>query len=503
MGHRGILASMHAEVISRIEARRRRLERVLIVASGSVLFACGPELIDSDGGDGQTSVADGSTGTGVSTQAEGGTDDGISTGVSTQAEGGTDGLSTGTTETETETGEGLDDEMCLSEIDVAGVGDCDDPVGYRWTTGGCTAIWGCTCEGADCEQLYDSQEACDDAYDHCDLCDPCPDTEVCVVYCDGTGFVTGIYCRSQGAVCEEPYVDYTCEGGGVFQPLSADLECAGPGRVVFTRAPTAPTVDSSRVRQAARAWARVTACETASVTSFEALAIQLRALAAPVELVAAARRFADDERRHARAVWAVARSRDPEVEPAPLPQVITPDSLEALLEDTILAGCIGETLSALELEHMAESCRVQDPKLTATLREIADDEARHAEHAWTLIAWMLQRWPELRARAQGCFGRRCETIDLGVERSMPEHGLLADSVRAELWALGRRRVVEPLASLCLGQPARTGGRDASRGLDGVEDGALARACPNPSSFRRDAVAYQEPRERSVGPARPL
>jgi hypothetical protein len=443
---------MRAEVVSRIEARRRRLERVLMIASGSVLLACGPEVIDSDGGDGQTSMANGSTGTGVSTQAEGGTDDGISTGVSTQAEGGTDGgISTGTTETETETGE-APDEMCLTEIDVTGVGTCDEPVGYRWTTGGCEAIYGCMCEGTDCDQLYDSEEACDADYQHCDLCDPCPETDVCVVYCDGTGFITGIYCRGQGTVCEEPYTDYFCgeEGvwnDGVYQLADADLECAGPGRVVFTRAPTAPTVDASRIRQAARAWARIAACEAASVASFDALAIQLRALAAPVELVAAARRFADDERRHARAVWAVARSRDPEVEPAPLPPVNTPDSLEALLEDTILAGCIGETLSALELEHMAESCR--DPRLTATLREIADDEARHAEHAWTLVAWMLQRWPELQARARACFGRRCETIDLGVEHSMPEHGLLADSVRAELWALGRRRVVEPLASLCL------------------------------------------------------
>ena len=421
---------MRAGVISRIEARRRRLEQVLIVASSSVLFACGPEVIDSDGGEGQTSVAGGSAGT--------------------QAEGGTDGISTGATET----GEVLDHEMCLHEIDVMGVGDCGEPVGYRWMTGGCSPIWGCTCEGADCDQLYDSEEACVADYLHCDLCDPCPDTSACVIYCDGVGTTSGIYCWPLDSVCEDPYADFYCPADDIDQPLSVDLECAGPGRVVFTHAPMAPTADPSRVRQAARAWARVTACEEASVASFEALATELRALGAPVELIAAARRFADDERRHARAVWAIARSRDPEVEPAPLPPVSTPDSLEALLEDTILAGCIGETLAALELEHMAESCRAQDPKLAATLREIADDEARHAEHAWTLVAWMLQRWPELRARAQSCFGRRCETIDLGVEHSMPEHGLLADTIRAELWALGRRRVVEPLASLCLGRRAR-------------------------------------------------
>lgn len=471
MERRGTVVSMHAGVISRLEARRRRLERVLIVASGSVLLACGPEAIDSDGGGGQTSVAAGSTGTGVSTQAEGGTDDGTSTGASTQAEDGTDGTTTGTTGTET--GEGPD-EICLVEVDVTGVGDCDETLGYRWTTGGCEVIRGCACEGTECDQLYDSQEACVDDHQHCDLCAPCPDTQACVVHCDGLGWIIGIDCEDQGVVCEEPFTAYVCEASvwmdGVAQPVSADLECAGPGRVVFSRAPAAPTIDASRVRQAARAWARITACEAASVASFEALAQTLRALAAPGELVAAARRFADDERRHAGLVWAVARSRDPEVEPAPLPPVKIPDSLAALLEDTILAGCIGETLSALELEHMAESCRAKDPQLAAVLREIADDEARHAEHAWTLVAWMLQRWPELRTRARDCFGRPCETIDLGVARSMPEHGLLADSVRAELWALGRRRVVEPLARLSLGvtracSPAGRPGRARHADLD--------------------------------------
>jgi len=90
-----------------------------------------------------------------------------------------------------------------------------------------------------------------------------------------------------------------------------------------------------------------------------------------------------------------------------------------------------------------------DPELAARLREIAEDEAAHAEHAWVLLAWLLRRWPQLRAPAAACFARACETIDLGLARSRPEHGLLADSVRAELWAQGRRRVVEPLAAQLL------------------------------------------------------
>jgi hypothetical protein len=80
------------------------------------------------------------------------------------------------------------------------------------------------------------------------------------------------------------------------------------------------------------------------------------------------------------------------------------------------------------------------------LAEIADDEARHAEHAWVLLAWLLRRFPALRDPAVELFRRECATVPLGLDRDLPEFGLLADGTRAELWDAGRRRVVDRLAA---------------------------------------------------------
>jgi hypothetical protein len=221
-----------------------------------------------------------------------------------------------------------------------------------------------------------------------------------------------------------------------------DLHCVGLGRVVLR--PRAVTQLATVSSTPAQAWAHICACEQASVDGFERLAAQLEALGAPIELIENAERFAADERRHATATLAIARRFDPEIEPPRLPPEPSTPDLHALLEETILAGCIGETLSALELEHMLAACL--DDALAYTLAEIADDEARHAEHAWVLLAWLLRRFPALRDPAMQLFRRDCATVPLGLDRDLPEFGLLADAARAELWDVGRRRVVDRLAA---------------------------------------------------------
>jgi hypothetical protein len=83
------------------------------------------------------------------------------------------------------------------------------------------------------------------------------------------------------------------------------------------------------------------------------------------------------------------------------------------------------------------------------LAEIVDDEARHAEHAWVLLAWFLRRFPALRDPAMQLFRRPCCTVPLGLDHDLPAFGLLADDTRAELWNAGRRRVVDRLAAQVL------------------------------------------------------
>jgi rubrerythrin len=396
---------MDTTVLARIDARGRRLELVLFTA---LVSGCGPEGIDP--------VADAET---------------------TTSEPNDEGI---VVETGSETGATGDHQICLAVIDAVAEGDCVDPLGYRWTTGGCAPLRGCACVGTQCELLYETKSECEAQYLHCDLCDPCPDSITCVVHCTGVGFTDDISC-GDGCWEGEEY-GYPCPMDDLEQPASVDLHCSGLGRVVLPR--LALTQLAALGQPAAQAWARICACERASVAGFEQLAKQLEDLGAPTELIEDAERFAADERRHAAATLAIARRFDPEIEPPRLPPEPSTPELAALLEATILAGCIGETLSALELEHMLAACR--DESLASVLAEIADDEARHAEHAWVLLAWLLRRFPALRDPAVELFRRECATVPLGLDRDLPEFGLLADGTRAELWDAGRRRVVDRLAA---------------------------------------------------------
>jgi hypothetical protein len=51
--------------------------------------------------------------------------------------------------------------------DARGVGPCDRFFGYAWDGQACVGISGCSCEGADCERLYQSLEACQAAHRAC------------------------------------------------------------------------------------------------------------------------------------------------------------------------------------------------------------------------------------------------------------------------------------------------------------------------------------------------
>lgn len=48
-------------------------------------------------------------------------------------------------------------------MNVVGVGDCDAVLGVRWGGERCEVVSGCSCEGADCDGLFDSMAACEQA----------------------------------------------------------------------------------------------------------------------------------------------------------------------------------------------------------------------------------------------------------------------------------------------------------------------------------------------------
>jgi hypothetical protein len=64
-----------------------------------------------------------------------------------------------------------------------------------------------------------------------------------------------------------------------------------------------------------------------------------------------------------------------------------------LIESNLLEGCIGETQAAEVLRQRAAG--IANEELSTSLLTIADDETRHAELAFRILAWCRDTAPEL------------------------------------------------------------------------------------------------------------
>ncbi|MCY0986582.1 hypothetical protein OV203_05595 [Nannocystis sp. ILAH1] len=138
-------------------------------------------------------------------------------------------------------------------------------------------------------------------------------------------------------------------------------------------------------------WTAAALDEHASIAAFARSAAQLLALGAPAELLADTAAAMADEVEHARRSFAVvAHLGDDAVGPGPIPAALTADlacSLESVVRETFAGGCVGETIAAAIAGCAAARCI--DPALQAVLREIAEDELRHAALAWRTLRWAL------------------------------------------------------------------------------------------------------------------
>ena len=66
--------------------------------------------------------------------------------------------------------------------------------------------------------------------------------------------------------------------------------------------------------------------------------------------------------------------------------------IQIIINSVIQEGCIEETLAAVEAhykEYLAQDCGVK-----STLKEIAEDETRHAKLAWDTVSWITKKYPE-------------------------------------------------------------------------------------------------------------
>ena len=144
------------------------------------------------------------------------------------------------------------------------------------------------------------------------------------------------------------------------------------------------------------AWLADARVEHASVAAFARLSLQLLAFGAPPELVRDAQLASLDELRHADFFFELASIEAGTVlRPGRLDVKGALDdlSLAGLIESNLREGCIGETQAAEQLRERAAS--VVDPSVRAKLLSIADDEIRHAELAFRILAWCRDIAPEL------------------------------------------------------------------------------------------------------------
>ena len=125
--------------------------------------------------------------------------------------------------------------------------------------------------------------------------------------------------------------------------------------------------------------------EAASVTAFARLVRALVAHGAPADLIADARFAIADELLHAQLTAQLARSLGATVK-APVIEARAPATLEQLACENAVEGQVAETLGALVASCQARAA--SDASLRAIFAVLARDEARHADLAYRLAAWL-------------------------------------------------------------------------------------------------------------------
>lgn len=168
--------------------------------------------------------------------------------------------------------------------------------------------------------------------------------------------------------------------------------------------------------------AHVAWLEAASVPAFLRLADELSAHGAPEHLVKAARRSAGDEVRHTRIMQALAQrhgARMPEVNVAPF----TPRSLEAMLVENAVEGCVRETFGALSAGWQARTAG--EAQWRRAMRSIARDELRHSELAWAVDDWARERLtPAERERVLQARRETLHSLEREVGQKVPPEELV-------------------------------------------------------------------------------
>ncbi|MCB9797323.1 MAG: ferritin-like domain-containing protein [Alphaproteobacteria bacterium] len=164
--------------------------------------------------------------------------------------------------------------------------------------------------------------------------------------------------------------------------------------------PLTPEVEAPERAAVAAAWRENARTEHASVAAFARLTLEMMALGAPSELIAAAQKDAEEELRHTHLCFSLARGFDGhEAGPGAFPGArlkpgggrVRSLSFARLAVESLVDGALNEGVSARIVGRLAR--QVSDPAVKSVLSEIASDEGRHAVHGWEVLAWCLEQEP--------------------------------------------------------------------------------------------------------------
>jgi hypothetical protein len=346
---------------------------------------------------------------------------------------------------------------CTSDVECGSnqVCKCENPVG-RCVSAQCTTDadcgYGLLCTAHADACGFSVTMSCQTAYDTCRSDQDCGN-QACVPH---TGYAQGRTCAPIAA----------CPIGRPFLIAGMERLACSVSRADWcnTLGNRAGALSLELSAALATAFTRQALMEHASIAAFARFSLQLLALGAPPELVQAAARAMQDETRHAQACFALAsRHAGTAVGPGPLTLdgALADNSWLGVVRDTILEGCIGETVAALEAAEAAAHCL--DPDTRRVLLDIAREESQHAELAWRFVTWALAHGPqELRPHVVDVFrsalgseaGGAVEAPQLSAhQQALLENGVLCEPLRAALRARALSEVVRPCVAAVLQSPA--------------------------------------------------
>jgi hypothetical protein len=378
---------------------------------------------------------------------------------------------------------------CVSDADCTAHSNGACEASFGLDGGSCYCTYGCSTD-EDCGQ--GNICLCGDPVGHC-VPATCATDASCAGGAQCTAYDTSPGCGGTAFACQTPMDSCgsaaDCEGGAGFCMLEgaaracAPVGCAigrpflveGEARVARLEnssgwlqgeegsnvALTPPVKELSaelRERLAVR-WMKMGLLEHASVAAFTRFSLQLLSLGAPSSLLRASQEAGLDEIRHAELAFSMARAYSGKARSAgalELEAALNESSPEAILTTTILEGCIGETVAALEAQEAA--LHAEDARVREVLEGISQDETRHAELAWRTVQWLLARRPELCEAARRVFERELATAapqtraaEASEGDELLPHGFLSEGHRAELRRMALHTVVGPCASAMLRQ----------------------------------------------------